>query len=377
MRYRLYALNFFSFFAISMVNTQMIPFLSKLGYTLIERGYILAATAIVAIVGQFVFGYISDRFKQIRIFFLLAYAILVVSSFAMFLKQEQLFYYHIFTVASMSGMVKVIMGLNETWMLEVDEENYGRLRASGALGLSVGSPIAGFLIHRYSYISLLISLSVVSVLLLYLILTSVDAKKENAKMITLSSIKILLTNKRYLLLVMIYLLVYMIGTADQYVVIDKMLNIGAGNGAVGIKWALQSIMEVPLFLFASKILKNYSTKKLLYFGTFMYAIKFILYGISPSSWMIIATASLQLVTLPIIMLTSKVLIKKVTPQYLCSSAQMFAMAIFIGVSGLVTPIITSYLSKQIGYNQTLYSVAGFAIVPLFLIYWYHKKEKSE
>ena len=51
------------------------------------------------------------------------------------------------------------------------------------------------------------------------------------------SVRQLLKNKGYLLLVLIYLLVYMIGTADQYVVIDKMLDIGADTTAVGIKGA--------------------------------------------------------------------------------------------------------------------------------------------
>ena len=62
----------------------------------------------------------------------------------------------------------------------------------------------------------------------------------------------------------------------------------------------------------------------------MYGVKFLLYGFSFQPWMIILTAALQLVTLPIIMLTSKVLVKEITPQKLFSSAQMFAMAVFIG-----------------------------------------------
>lgn len=375
MKVRLYALNFFAFFAISMVNTQMIPFLSKLGYTVLQRGYILAGTAVVAIAGQFLFGYLCDRYQKTKPFFLLSYLLLVAGSFGMFLVEQQVFYYHLFAVSLMSGMVKVIMGLDETWMLEVDEKNYGKLRAAGALGLSVGSPIAGFLIKQFHYVSLLVSLSVVSVILLYLISSVRDNKKKEKKRISLSSINVLMSNKRYLLLVCIYLFVYMIGTADQYVVIDKMLDIGGGNGAVGIKWALQSFMEIPLFLFSTKILAKWKTSTLLIFGTLMYALKFILYGVSDSSIMIILTASLQLVTLPIIMLTSKVLIKEVTPKELFSSAQMFAMAIFIGVSGLVTPLITSYLSKHFGYNMTLYIVAGFAIVPLLCIFYYiHTKQ---
>ncbi|MCR0328660.1 MFS transporter [[Clostridium] innocuum] len=380
MRWLLYAMNFLAFFAISMVNTQMIPFLSKLGYTVVQRGYILAANAVVAIVGQFLFGYLCDRFQRVKVFFLAAYLLLTASSFAMFLVEHQIFWYHLFTVALMGGMVKVIMGLDETWMLEVDQENYGRLRASGALGLTIGSPIAGFLVHRFHYTSVLISLGIVSVILCWLIIKAKDADKKKGERIKMESVQQLLKNRGYLLLVFIYLLVYMIGTADQYVVIDKMLDIGGNSTAVGIKWALQSFMEVPLFLFSAKILARFQTKTLLYFGTLMYGIKFLLYGISFQPWMIILTAALQLVTLPIIMLTSKVLIKEITPEKLFSSAQMFAMAVFIGVSGLITPLITSYLSKAFGYDWTLYIVAAFTIIPLLLIFYYvhhFQKQKTE
>lgn len=380
MKFKLYALNFFSFFAIAMVNTQMIPFLSKLGYSVVMRGYILAGTAVIAIIAQFLFGYLCDRFKRVKVFFLLSYILLASSSFAMFIVEQQAFYYHLFTVSIMGGMVKVIMSLDETWMLEIDEQNYGKLRASGALGLSAGSPLAGFLIKRFHYISLLVSLGIVSIILLYLIFHAKDANDKDKEPIRIQNVKTLLSNQKYILLVCIYLFVYMIGTADQYVVIDKMLDIGGSNRAVGIKWAVQSFMEVPLFLFSSYILKHFKTYTLLWFGTIMYAVKFVLYGIATSPWVLIVSASLQLVTLPIIMLTSKVLIKEVTPRKLFSSAQMFAMATFIGFSGLITPLLTSRMSKVFGYNTTLFWVAGFSIVPFCLIFLYVrivKKEKAK
>lgn len=376
MKWRLYALNFLAFFAISMVNTQMIPFLTSLGYDVVVRGYILAANAIVAIVGQFLFGYLCDKFKGIRMFFALAYSILLISGILMFMNTNQVFWYHLCTVALMGGMVKVIMGLDETWMLELDSEQYGNLRAAGALGLTIGSPIAGFLVDTFSFFALVIALSITSVLLFIFIFLSKDVQKEGES-IQLQSLKKLIMNGPYLLLVCIYLLVYMIGTADQYVVIDKMLDIGSAHALVGIKWALQSFMEVPLFLLAGKILKKYKPSTLLIFGTIMYAVKFFLYGWSSSGWMIVATAALQIVTLPIIMLTSKVLIKEVTPKDLASSAQMFAMAIFIGVSGLLTPIITSWLSERFGYDNTLYMVAAFSIVPLVFIFAYIKVQKRK
>lgn len=376
MKWILYALNFLAFFSISMINTQMIPYLSDLGYSVVERGYILAGMAVIAILGQFLFGYLCDRFHRIKIFFFLAFVLLTGSSFAIFLVSKQSFWYHLCSVSIMGGMVKVIMGLDETWMMKIDEENYGKLRASGALGLTVGSPIAGFVIKSFSYYVLLGVFSIVSIILCVVIWRAQDAQQKE-KSITLSCIVDLVKNKGYMMLIIIYLCVYMIGTADQYVVIDKMLDIGGTTTSVGIKWALQSFMEVPLFLYSSKILEKFSLKTLLYTGTICYGIKFLFYGLSSTPFFIIVTAALQLVTLPIIMLTSKILIKEITPESVFNSAQMFAMAIFIGVSGLITPLITSHLSELFGYNVTLYIIASFTIVPLLLIYLYMKYFNQE
>lgn len=294
----------------------------------------------------------------------------------MFWQTQRLFWYHLGVVACSGGMVKVIMGLNETWMLEADSEHYGLLRSFGALGLTIGSPIAGLLSDTFGYTALIIALTAVSVLCFLFIAIAADVKKSS-KPIQLSSLGRLAKNVPYLLLVLIYLLIYMIGTADQYVVVDKLLSLGESRVMVGIKWALQSFMEVPLFLLAGKILKKFQLTTLLIFGTVMYAVKFFLYAFVQSGWWIIAAASLQLVTLPIVMLTSKMLIRAETPEDLSSSAQMFAMAIFIGGSGLITPLITSYLSDLFGYDMTLYLVAGFTLAPLILIGCYMHLRKSQ
>lgn len=362
-------MNFLAFFAISMVNTQLIPFLTAVGYDVVTRGYLLAADAVVAIIGQFGFGYLCDKYKKIKPFFALAFALMLVSGVLLFWQSRQLIWYHLCCVALSGGMVKVIMGLNETWMLEADSEHYGVLRSFGALGLTIGSPIAGMLSDTFGYAALIITLSAVSVLCFIMIKMVSDVQKSRES-IHLSSLSKLFTNVPYLLLVLIYLLIYMIGTADQYVVVDKMLDLGEGRAMVGIKWALQAFMEVPLFLMAGKILHYFRPATLLIFGTVMYAVKFALYAYVQNGWWIVAVASMQFVTLPIIMLTSKVLIKAETPKELSSSAQMFAMAVFIGVSGLVTPLITSILSDAFGYDMTLYLVSGFSLVPLMVIACY-------
>ena len=81
-------------------------------------------------------------------------------------------------------------------------------------------------------------------------------------------------NKKYMLLVCIFLLIYMIGTADQYVVVDKMLQIGGNNTQVGWKWAVLVFYGSPFVSDGRKILKKWKPEILLKAGIVFYAISF-------------------------------------------------------------------------------------------------------
>ena len=70
-----------------------------------QQGIILAGGAVIAIVGQFLFGYLCDRFHRIRRFFLIGYVIFLAAAVAMLLHEETLFTYHLFAIALSAGNV--------------------------------------------------------------------------------------------------------------------------------------------------------------------------------------------------------------------------------------------------------------------------------
>ena len=139
-RHLYYICNFLVFAALAMVNTVMIPYMKAVGYSLMQQSVILAANALIAIIGQFLFGYLCDRHHSMKRFFLIAYVLFVAGTCLMLIREDQLFWYHLFSIALSSGLVKVVSGLNETWMLLADADHYGHLRAAGAAGLTAGRP---------------------------------------------------------------------------------------------------------------------------------------------------------------------------------------------------------------------------------------------
>ena len=362
--------NFLIFLSLAAVNTQMIPFMTTVGYTLMQQGIILAGGAVCAIVGQFLFGYLCDRFHRIRRFFFIGYVIFLAAAVAMLLHEETLFTYHLFAIALSAGMVKVLMGLNETWMVEADGEHYGMLRAGGALGLCVGSPLTGFIVTQASYQVLLYALLGLALLVSILLFFCKDVQKQGNGSLK-RDLGQLLSDRQYLLLVLILLLIYIAGTADQYTVVDKLLAIGGNAQDVGWKWGIQSFAEVPIFFIGNLLLKKLQARRLLLIGICMYAVKFFLYALFQTPLLLIVCALLQLVTLPLVLLASKELIRSISEASTASSAQMFAMAVFIGGSALITPLLTSVMVSWIGYDPTLYAISAFCLLPLILTRWLH------
>lgn len=359
-----YILNFMLFICIAFFNTQLIPFLKDVGYDTMERGIILAVNAIFSIVLQTVFGFLCDHFKTMKKFFYLAYALFLGFGCVMFYFTQEIFYFHLLLTSMMASMVKVLSAIIETWMLYLDQEEYGKYRAIGALGLCIGSPLIGMIIDHYSYLGVIFACLAAS--LVTLLAAFFTDEVEYQEKIDFKQMLALFKNKEYMYVVLIYFLIYMVGTADQYAVIDKMINLKADAIMIGIKWAVQSLLEIPFFLFATKLLKKYSPYVLLGVGIFMYGIKFILYGLSPTPIWIIITTTLQIVTLPVIAYTSKMILEQICPK-LKASSQMLAMAIFIGGSAFVTPLITSFIVKYLGYDWTLYLWGTFALLPFLLL----------
>ena len=83
------------FVAISLFHTQLLPFLKKVGYNATQRNMIMACNALCSILFQVLFGYLCDRYKSMKKFFILSYAILLGFGIWMFSIHENHLLLHI------------------------------------------------------------------------------------------------------------------------------------------------------------------------------------------------------------------------------------------------------------------------------------------
>lgn len=371
----LFILYFMSFLAYALPYGYMQTFLAYVGYDVLERGMILSGCALVAIVLQFFVGYLCDKFKTDKLFYNVLIALFALSSYVMYSITEKNFFIHLIFISLLGGLERSCEAVQDAWCLETDEHcknNYGAIRAFGAIGWMIGSPIAAWIIENkgYEMIGVVFAgLCVINVIITFFMKDATKVEKKEGK-ISFEDVKKLLLNKRFLLVTAMFLIVNIIAMADNYTVVDKMLALGASESLIGARWSIQAFMELPLFFAGGWLLKKFGDYKLMIFGTIMYVIRFILYALVQTPQLMIVVSLLQAVTFPLIMITSKTLVDGATPVELRASGQTIASSIYIGVSLLIAPTLAGMVASFVGLDMTLavFGLCGLLVLVLGSMY---------
>ena len=367
-------LYFVSFISFALPYGYMQTFLVYVGYDVVERGIILSGCAVVAILVQFFAGYLCDKYKTDKVFYNLIVILFVISTYVMYRVTEMNFFLHLIFISLVGGLFRTVMAVQDAWCLETDDDcknNYGPIRAFGAVGWMIGSPLGAWVIEQYGYPSLGLVFAVLSIFNVAITFFMQDAiKQEKKEGIHFSDLKKLVADKRYVIIVLIFLIINIIAMADTYTMVDKMLVLGADEGMIGARWSIQAFTELPLFFAGGYLLKKFGDYRLMMFGTIMYIIRFLLYAVVQSPEMLIVVSLLQCVTYPLIMITSKTLVDDTTPPELRASGQTIASAFYVGVSLLIAPVLSGILADAFGLDLTLaiFGLSGVLAIALGSVY---------
>lgn len=376
--FRFNGLFLFSYAAGAIGTTQMIPYLVSMGFEGTQKGIILSGMAISTLVTQFLFGYLSDKFKGCRWFFLISFFIFFAADVVLFGFRWPQFWYLLAMISLTGGIARTWQGLEDTWVLQVDEvkPQYSRIHAWGAFGWAIGSWAAAGLLNWFDFPVIAVLVVLTSALTLWFAWSQKDAARASGKRLKIADLKELIKNKAYVLLVLILLVLFGMGTADMYIVVDKILAIGGTSFHVGAKWGMQSLMEIPILLIGDKLMKKVDPANLMIFASVMFGIRFVIYSWIQNPWWMIAAAVFQMVTFPVVIISSKIMIDQIISEKIKSSGQMAAMSVYMGLSLLIMPVFCSWLSDQIGCDAALLVVACFSIAAIILILMFKKARKA-
>ncbi len=372
-----YKINFAVFYILSyeifsFASTKFTPYLSDIGYSAFQRGFILSGYAAATIILQLLFGVLSDRYQTVKKLVVVSLCVYGVVSALLFATENAAIAVCFVLVSLSGGLLNACCGVFDTWILGCREEirkNLSFIKTFGSIGWAIGSMAASLIISLFSYRGLGISIAVIVVLALLnlVVLPDIDRIEARSKL-SLTDFRQLMLDRRYMLLVVILTLMYSMVIANNCTVIDKMIDLQASDAQISMKWTMQSLLEIPTYLAGSYLLARFGGLKLLRLSSVMLTLQFVLFAWAGSPSVIIGASALQLFSTPIILIASKMLILEIAPEKLKNSSQLIALSIFSGVSPLVIPVAAGYLSEQTGFNLTLCGVAGLGVLS-FLLIW--------
>lgn len=357
--------NVITFMAISAVNSQLIPYLNYLEITPSLKSWILGGSALISLIFAVGVGYLSDRLKKFKPSFYITLSLFMISVLGSFLLGFG--WLQIVLIVVMFALVKEIMSINETWIFSIEPQKFGKFHCFSALGLVIGSLLAGWIHQQISAVALCIFILICS-LISGLLAFKIEDKTQSKGDLSFSKMKQLLVNKDYMLLIFILFLLMLSGFADQFVVVDKLIALGGSKVMVSVKFAIQSLMEIPIYLASLKLFKRFESVHLLLLASIMTGVKFLSYGFSSTIFWLLASSTLQLLTHPLIVLTAKMLIAKTMDKSLASSSQIIGFAIYFGLSGFITPVVSNWLAGLYSVEIVLFIFAALAILPTYLIW---------
>nr|WP_255313262.1 MFS transporter [Listeria fleischmannii] len=275
-------------------------------------------------------------------------------------------------LAISGGLINTITGLSDTWILKGSEEvrvNFSFIKAFGSIGWASGSLLLSILIGTSGYTGLslgIFGLVVASMLVVFFLKDIEKIVTKHTEKVQLKDFKSVILNQNYRWLIIILFLLYSAIIANNITVVDKMITLGATDLQIGYKWSIQSLFEIPAYLFGARLFSKWSNFTLLKITACVLSLQFILFALSGSSWVIIGLSALQFFTTPLLMISSKQLIFSMTDERMQSTGQLFALSIFTGLSSLVVPVLAGYVTKAFNVDITLFIVGIVPIIALWM-----------
>ncbi|MFV0393584.1 MAG: MFS transporter [Coprobacillaceae bacterium] len=374
---------FIGYIVFAMAYGQYVTYLSAVGYSTSERGFMISAYAVTTIVFQLLLGYLTDKFQKVKQIFIISLLLYALSSMLLFSMETRIFVLHLILVALSGGLVNANFGIMDNWLFsngKEEVENFSFIRAFGSAGWALACIVAASIINVFGYstygmISLVLAI-LVSALVLWST-TNTNTKKEKGTGIRIQDINILFKNKKYLVLTAVLFLVYCATTTNGSVVIDKMLELGATHQDIGIKWAINGGAEIPIYFIGARILRKLGSYKLLVISAILVSLQYFLFMCSNSVFSILLISGMQMFTGPLVMLSSRKLYYELAPENLRATSLLVAVSVYQGLSMLLMPTVCGLISQHIGVNVSLAFVSGLAFIGIVFALYLYKIQKNE
>lgn len=353
--------NFFIYGALTIYSTYFALYLKSIGLSTLEIGALMAGGPIVSLVANPFWGYVSDRFRNLRLTLILMLVGSMIIMQFVFLSESYTFIYtsmlffFFFQMPLFSQSNTLILN-----SIEGTNQSFGAFRLWGSLGWGVMALAAGPVIGQIGIERLWI---IYTVMMLFSLVFAFALPRGEAKNSAAKAGKVnyrsLFASRAFFIFLFVGLVLSIPNSVNTTFVALYIKELGGGESLVGWSAFLSSIFEIPIFLLLDRYLKRNIRSMLLCLVVIscLFALRWFLMAGAASAMQVIFIQMLHCVTFGGFYYIGTQLTVLLVPAELRSSGQAVYALTWGGLSGMAAGFIGGLMFEQSG-AQSMYFICG-------------------
>lgn len=361
----------------------IVNMLTDYGYPSATATGMMTATSVLSFIAQPVSGYICDNFiSHKRVYIALticALPTMVLLSHCLFSPVLTMALMLLFTVF----MVQM-PGLLDAWVIGLTNlypgVNYGLCRGSSSLLFAIAAQAMGWVTAQFGHgarMWLGAALGLLSVIVAFTLkelptrrqaeTAAGEANSRNPHgLSTGETVKILVRNKCYLLLLAMNFLLFLGYSCVSSFIPVLTEQLGGGSGEVGTVFALNALAEVPAMFLMSAVLRKVPAKKVILFAAVFFVLRLGLTALSANFTMMLLIQLMQGFSFAVIWPASMGYLNQIVEDGVRSTAIMTYSSVTLGVSAIFGNLFGTLILSAAGDVRMVFGfsalVAGLGLM---------------
>lgn len=362
-RHRYYAIYLTYFAATNGLLTFRNAFLEDIGLTGAQMGILGALLVAGGLLAQPIWGVLADRYNATRSVLLVGIAVSGVSVLAFPLAPQVPWTFGFLLVPTvlLSAFRAPIMPVANSMVLSQGIE-YGHVRAIGSVAFGVGSLLLGWVVAGLG-LDWIFYVYAVGMAFVFAAVWGLSTPDADISPDLRRDATRLLSNRRFLLLLVVAILVGGAFSAADAFFSVYMRHLTGGDSLTGAAWLLKTIVEAGVFVWLAAAGRDNRT--VLTAGAAATALTYLVLGGTSSTALVVAVQVLSGAGVALFLFSSVNMTHRYAPSALAATAQTLLASIGMGVGRIVGQLGSGWLVGTAGVRElylVLAVVAGLATV---------------
>lgn len=340
----------------------------RIGLSGIQIGFLSALMLSTMSLASILWGAAADRLHLHRR--ILNIAILLAPIAIFLLSRASNYYLLVSFVLAYACFVAPIIPLLDSAALEVARIHghaYGEIRVGGTIGWIISVWLVGILIETFDMHWLFYAYSAfMGVTLIFSFFQ--PPRRESLRSPLWKNLSLLITNPSIIFFLSSTFLVAVGTGAVQNFFSLYLDGIGAGEGIIGLAWALAALSEVPVMIYSGSLMRRIGAAGLLKIAFGMYALRWLLFSFIKSPGWALAVQLLHGLSFAAFLTAGVTYLNERTPEGLSTTAQAIFNVVSFGLASVAGALIGGYIYDTLGM-AALFRIFSLVTVAGLLLFW--------